>query len=115
MKPLPCPFCGATPHRGLSKVKHCQLHGDPYHDYLIWCPKGHAKVVGTTEYFALTEWNTRYRPEVQPFVDTPCPNCKAKKAVEIRPGSYECRNCQCVFVATVLSQKAASGEGPSHG
>lgn len=59
MKPLPCPFCGATPKRGLSKIRYCQLHGDPFQEYLIWCPKGHAKITGVDEAQALQQWNTR--------------------------------------------------------
>lgn len=55
---LSCPFCGATPHRGLTKVKHCQLHGDPYQDFRIWCPHGCAKVE-RSEASAIAAWNTR--------------------------------------------------------
>jgi hypothetical protein len=40
----PCPFCGATPHRGFGKTYHDQLHGEPHQDFSIWCPKDHAKV-----------------------------------------------------------------------
>ncbi|RYG88645.1 MAG: hypothetical protein EON59_03860 [Alphaproteobacteria bacterium] len=55
----PCPFCGANPHRGLEKVRHCQLHGDPLQDFSFWCPRGHAKVTASTEAEAITAWNTR--------------------------------------------------------
>lgn len=56
---LPCPFCGATPHWMLSKVKHCQLHGDPYQYRIIACPKGHAQVSMLSNDAAASEWNTR--------------------------------------------------------
>lgn len=55
---LPCPFCGAAPHRGLSKVKYCQLRGDPYQDTRIWCPHGCASVE-RAQRFAIAAWNTR--------------------------------------------------------
>lgn len=59
MKLLPCPFCGATPHRGLTKVKPCALHGEPLQNYSIWCPRGHARVVAPLDYVAVADWNTR--------------------------------------------------------
>lgn len=62
MKLLPCPFCGANPHRGLEKVRHCQMHGDPLQDYSIWCPKGHAKLTERSEAVAIAAWNTRAAP-----------------------------------------------------
>lgn len=54
-----CPFCGATPHRGLTPVQHDQLHGDPFQRYRIWCPKGHASVEEVNEEQAVEAWNTR--------------------------------------------------------
>jgi len=56
---LPCPFCGSKPHHGLTKVKHCQLHGDPYQDYEIWCPKHCARAVSCNREQATSKWNTR--------------------------------------------------------
>lgn len=59
MQLLPCPFCGSAPHHGLTKVKHCQLHGDPYQNYRIWCPKGCARFECGDEPRAHSAWNTR--------------------------------------------------------
>jgi hypothetical protein len=56
---LPCPFCGAQPHHGLSKVMHDGLHGDPYQRFLVWCPKDHAKVDKVNREQAFAAWNTR--------------------------------------------------------
>lgn len=56
---LACPFCGATPHRGLGKVRNCQIHGDPFQDFSIWCPRGHAKITTPTEDMARAAWNQR--------------------------------------------------------
>lgn len=58
-KALPCPFCGATPHRGPGKVEHCQLHGEPFQRFSVWCPRGHAKITGRNESAAREEWNMR--------------------------------------------------------
>ena len=55
----PCPFCGAQPHHGLSKVMHDGLHGDPYQRFLVWCPKDHAKVDKVNREQAFAAWNTR--------------------------------------------------------
>lgn len=54
----PCPFCGATPHRGLSKVKHDQLHGYSYQDTTIKCPHLCASMEGGLE-TVVERWNTR--------------------------------------------------------
>ena len=56
---FPCPFCGAQPHHGLSKVMHDGLHGDPYQRFLVWCPKDHAKVDKVNREQAFAAWNTR--------------------------------------------------------
>lgn len=58
----PCPFCGATPHRGLGKVYYDQLHGEPQQNYSIWCPRGHAKITRVDCEQATEEWNTRASP-----------------------------------------------------
>lgn len=55
----PCPFCRARPHHGLSKVMYDALHGDPYQRFLVWCPKGHAKVDKINREQAFAAWNTR--------------------------------------------------------
>lgn len=54
-----CPFCGAHPHHGLTKVEFDQLHGDPFQRYRIWCPKGHADVRSVNRELATFEWNHR--------------------------------------------------------
>lgn len=64
---LPCPFCGRKPHHGLSKVRYCQLHGDPIQDYRVWCPMGsgvpfdgsHARVDACDQQTAFSLWNQR--------------------------------------------------------
>lgn len=58
-KSRPCPFCGATPHHGLTKVEHCQLHGDDFQRYEIWCPHGCARINRVNEQQARIAWNTR--------------------------------------------------------
>ena len=60
---LPCPFCGATPHRGLGKKKHDQLHGEPYQDTIIKCPHLCAKMEGGKQ-SVIERWNTRPAPAV---------------------------------------------------
>lgn len=57
-----CPFCGATPHRGPTKVEYCQLHGDPFQRYRLWCPHGCATILRQTEAEAIAAWNTRPQP-----------------------------------------------------
>jgi hypothetical protein len=55
----PCPFCGAHPHHGLSKVMYDGLHGDPYQRFQVWCPNGHARVDKVNREQAFAAWNTR--------------------------------------------------------
>lgn len=55
-KPRLCPFCKATPHHGLGKVEHCQLHGEPFQRFSIWCPHGCAKITRMTETSARKDW-----------------------------------------------------------
>lgn len=60
----PCPFCGRNPHHGLSKVRYCQLHGDPVQDYRVWCPIGsfdgsHARIDACDQQTAFSLWNHR--------------------------------------------------------
>ena len=57
---LSCPFCGAHPHHGLTKVEYDQLHGDPFQRGRVWCPKGHASVTSTNLAMAKAEWNKRF-------------------------------------------------------
>lgn len=58
----PCPFCGATPHRGLGKVERCQRHGEPFQRFSVWCPHGHANITAMNEEQAYAAWNTRATP-----------------------------------------------------
>jgi len=55
----PCPFCGATPHRGLTKPYPDQLHGDLLQHYRIWCSHGCASKRAVNEELAIKAWNTR--------------------------------------------------------
>lgn len=43
---LDCPFCGGRPSQGPTKLEYCQLHGDPFQRYRIWCRKGCADLTG---------------------------------------------------------------------
>jgi hypothetical protein len=61
-KALPCPFCGAKPHHGLTKVQYCQLHGEPFQSFRIHCPHGCAQIVMPNEESALEKWNRRVVP-----------------------------------------------------
>jgi hypothetical protein len=56
---LSCPFCGAHPHHGLTKVEYDQLHGDPFQRGQVWCPKGHARITSTNLEMVKKEWNRR--------------------------------------------------------
>ncbi|MBO4228039.1 hypothetical protein GRB70_37455 [Bradyrhizobium neotropicale] len=58
----PCPFCGATPHRGPTKTRHDQLHGEPFQNYRIWCPHGCASIERPSKELAISAWNTRTSP-----------------------------------------------------
>lgn len=53
-----CPFCGAKPHLGLSKIQHDQLHGDPYQDTIIKCPHLCVEMRGSRD-SVFDRWNTR--------------------------------------------------------
>ncbi len=57
----PCPFCGATPHRGLGKIWHDSLHGDRHQDHVIKCPHLCVTMTGSAEGVA-ERWNTRAQP-----------------------------------------------------
>jgi hypothetical protein len=54
---LACPFCKATPHRGLTKAQADQLHGEPFQRYRIWCPHGCANIERMNEEQAREAWN----------------------------------------------------------
>ena len=55
----PCPFCGAKPHQGLTKVTYCQLHGDPIQRFEIKCPHGCATINRVNRAQAIAAWNAR--------------------------------------------------------
>lgn len=59
----PCPFCGSSPVKELSKVQYCQLHGDPHQDIIIRCKSSlcpaNPKVSGYDEDNAIERWNKR--------------------------------------------------------
>ena len=55
---LPCPFCGKAPKHGKTKKQYCQLHGEPFQRYEVWC-EGHARINGSDRAHATREWNTR--------------------------------------------------------
>ena len=55
-----CPFCGSNPHTRQLKQQSCQLHGEPYQDWMVCCPKGHAQVKAPTKELALEQWNDRH-------------------------------------------------------
>jgi len=58
-----CPFCGHEPSWRLTKVMHCQLHGDEYQNHILGCfnPKCIMKPFSTepTKYWCIKNWNTR--------------------------------------------------------
>lgn len=56
---LPCPFCGATPHRGLTKPTRDQMHGELLQHYRIWCPHDCASKRAINEEIAVSDWNAR--------------------------------------------------------
>ncbi|CDP50668.1 Phage protein [Devosia sp. DBB001] len=56
---LPCPFCGAHPHHGLTKVEHDQLHGEPFQRFRVWCPHGCASKLEANRELAVAAWNRR--------------------------------------------------------
>jgi len=58
-KPEACPFCGATPHQGLTPKQYCQLHGEPLQSYRVWCPHGCAQITEPTKREAVTRWKRR--------------------------------------------------------
>jgi|GEM_PF-4288808 len=57
-KLLPCPFCGATPHRGRGKLTPSQ-DGEDRQDFRIWCPHGCAAAISHTSELVSAQWNRR--------------------------------------------------------
>lgn len=70
---LPCPFCGANPHTGLSKTKEHVNSGGKYQYFVIKCPKNHA-IVSNTKEFAIKEWNSRAALPVEIALPEQLPN-----------------------------------------
>lgn len=73
---MPCAHCGAKPTKGLSKVGHCQMHGDPWQYAIIGCKAegcpvrpsvqgGDIYCGGKEEAYnkASIIWNKRFYPE----------------------------------------------------
>jgi hypothetical protein len=56
---LGCPFCGRHPHHGKTKKQYCQLHGEPFQMYQVFCPSGHATITEGNREHATRVWNTR--------------------------------------------------------
>jgi len=59
---LPCPFCGKPATWRKTKMKHCQLHGEPYQDEILGC--FHKNCVGPSlckniRDHAIDAWNKR--------------------------------------------------------
>jgi len=58
-----CPFCGGLPTMKRSKMKYCQLHGEPYQDYIFGCFKAHCdvkpQVISNLESDCFNKWNKR--------------------------------------------------------
>ena len=51
-KPLPCPFCGETPHCGFPELRHYYIEAT-YHTFRIRCPHGCAQTEAPTKEHAL--------------------------------------------------------------
>lgn len=54
----PCPFCGATPHKGPTKAMIGQ-DGEAFQRYRVWCPHMHASFEEAGERQAIAAWNRR--------------------------------------------------------
>lgn len=95
-RPRPCPFCGATPHHGLGKVQHCQLHGDPFQDFSIWCPHGCAKITRGDGARAWKDWEgSAPQSELSPALLDLLEYGRHK--VACADWQFEHGNCDCGF------------------
>lgn len=56
---LTCPFCGKMALVELTKIKRCQMHGDPYQNTVIRCAMRCATFEGVTLEIAASQWNRR--------------------------------------------------------
>jgi len=59
-----CPFCGTEPQHVRTKIRYCQMHGDPYQNHLIKCVSKKCMLSPRTKdhvhlSHALEEWNQR--------------------------------------------------------
>lgn len=59
MKLKPCPFCGAHPHHGQTKIEYDQLHGEPFQRFRVWCPHDCASKTAVNRDLAIAAWNRR--------------------------------------------------------
>lgn len=59
---LPCPFCGASPHRKLGRVWQERHHGETHQEIIIECPHLCAKMTGTSDAALVARWNRRAAP-----------------------------------------------------
>lgn len=50
---------GSNPHTRLLKQQSCQLHGEPYQDWMVYCPKLHVQMKAPTKELAIKQWNDR--------------------------------------------------------
>ena len=83
---LPCPFCGASAHQGLTKVQHDQLHGEPFQRFEVWCPANCARINRVNRTQAVAAWNNRIRAE-QPRPTEASPSLqKAQTSPDATPG-----------------------------
>jgi hypothetical protein len=55
----PCPFSGAKPQHGLTKVRYCQLHGDPLQSYFVGCKCCGSRFEAADKDGAFALWNRR--------------------------------------------------------
>jgi hypothetical protein len=59
----PCPFCGGQPTWWKTKIKHCQLHGEPYQHDVLGCRKARCiirpSVCENINAHAIDIWNFR--------------------------------------------------------
>lgn len=102
----PCPFSGAKPQHGLTKVRYCQLHGDPLQSYFVGCKCCGSRFEAADKDGAFALWNRRSMtqeerksdgscecchgtgigPANSNFVGQPCPLCQMRLAAVEKGG-----------------------------
>lgn len=59
----PCPFCGHKATWQLTKIQHCQLHGDPYQDHILGCFSSKCEmkpyIISNFKSKCIKAWNNR--------------------------------------------------------